>query len=154
VIVTEALAGGVTVAGLTAQVGVSVIVCGCAGATWQLKSTVLLNPFTVPTATCADDVPPGATASSDSGPACSVKLCAPANDGKARKTANRHKPATSAYRLLAPELDSGKWDCNKPDFNEKDLTKKDFANKDFNASDFRDSDGDDSDFNMSRFRFN
>jgi hypothetical protein len=145
VIVTEALAGGVTVAGLTAQVGVSVIVCGCAGATWQLKSTVLLNPFTVPTATCADDVPPGATASSDSGPACSVKLCAPARDGKARKTANRHKAETPAYVL--ENLDFNKRDLNTPDFN------ADFA-KDFNTSDFCDSDGDDSDFNMSGFRFN
>ena len=144
-IVTEALAGGVTVAGLTAQVGVSVIVCGCAGATWQLKSTVLLNPFTVPTATCADDVPPGATASSDSGPACSVKLCAPARDGKARKTANRHKAETPAYVL--ENLDFNKRDLNTPDFN------ADFA-KDFNTSDFCDSDGDDSDFNMSGFRFN
>lgn len=151
-IVTEALAGGVTVAGLTAQVGVSVIVCGCAGATWQLKSTVLLNPFTVPTATCADDVPPGATASSDSGPACSVKLCAPAHEGKARKTPNRHRAETPAYVL--ENLDFNKRDRNGPDFNEKDLNKKDFANKDFNASNFCDSDGDDSDFNMSGFRFN
>jgi hypothetical protein len=106
---------------------------------------VLLNPFTVPTATCADDVPPGATASSDSGPACSVKLCAPARDGKARKTANRHKAETPAYVL--ENLDFNKRDLNTPDFN------ADFA-KDFNASDFCDSDGDDSDFNMSGFRFN
>jgi len=96
VIVAEAVTGGVTVAGLTVHVGVSVVVCGSAGVTWQLKSTVLLNPFNVPKVTCAEDVPPGATASSDSGPACSVKLCADAPDGEPRKTPNTHKAETPA----------------------------------------------------------
>lgn len=89
VIVADAVAGGVTVAGLTAHVGVSTVVCGCAGVTSQLRSTVPLNPFTVPTVTGADEVPPGATASSDNGPACSVKFCADAHVDMPRKTANR-----------------------------------------------------------------
>jgi len=120
---------------------------------------VLLNPFTVPTVTCADDVPPGATASSDSGPACRVKLCADAPDGKARKAPNKHKAETTQYALRVANHDFNQRDCNTPnlgkeDLNKKDLNKKDFTSKDFNASDFCDSDGDDSDFNMSRFRFN
>jgi hypothetical protein len=169
VIVAEAITGGVTVAGLTAQVGVSVVDCGSAGVTWQLRSTVPLNPFTVPTVTCADDVPPGATAFSESGPADSVKLCADAHDGRARSAPSKHKAEIPADRLPATKLDSDKRDCNNRDFNKngfntkgfkkKNLKKKifankDFASKDFNASDFCDSDGDDSDFNMSRFRFN
>jgi hypothetical protein len=159
VIVAEAITGGVTVAGLTEQVGVSVVDCGSAGVTWQLRSTVPLNPFTVPTVTCADDVPPGATAFSESGPASSVKLCADAHDGRARRTPSRQKAEIPADLLLATKLDSDKRDrknrgLNKKGFKKKNLNKKDFANKDFSASDFCDSDGDDSDFNMSRFRFN
>jgi hypothetical protein len=169
VIVAEAITGGVTVAGLTEQVGVSVVDCGSAGVTWQLRSTVPLNPFTVPTVTCADDVPPGATAFSESGPADSVKLCADAHDGSARSTPSRHKAEIPADPLLATKLDFdqpgfdqrdrnnlafNKSGFNKKGFKKKNLNKKDLANKDFNASDFCDSDGDDSDFNMSRFRFN
>jgi hypothetical protein len=169
VIVAEAITGGVTVAGLTVQVGVSVVDCGSAGVTWQLRSTVPLNPFTVPTVTCADDVPPGATAFSDSGPATSVKLCADAHEGRARRTPSRHKAEIPADLPLVTKLDSDKRDrknrgfnkkgfkkknLNKKDFANKISTNKDFASKDFNASDFRDSDGDDSDFDMSRFRFN
>jgi hypothetical protein len=169
VIVAEAITGGVTVAGLTEQVGVSVVDCGSAGVTSQLRSTVPLNPFTVPTVTCADDVPPGATAFSESGPADSVKLCAAAHDGRARSIPSRHKAGIPADRLQAAKLDFDKLDFdkrdrnnpafnkngwNKKDFKKENLNKKDFASKNFNASDFCDSDGDDSDFNMSRFRFN
>jgi hypothetical protein len=152
VIVADAMAGGVTEAGLTVQVGVSTVACGCAGVTWQLRSTVPLNPFTVPTVTCADDPPPGATASSDRGPACRVKLCADVHDGKPRKAANRHKaeiPANLFRAYLRPAMRRVfEKDCKK------DLANKDLANKDCNASEFCDSDGDDSDLNMSRFRFN
>src|SRR5580658_8278184 len=157
VIVADAMAGGVTEAGLTVQVGVSTVACGCAGVTWQLRSTVPLNPFTVPTVTCADDPPPGATASSDRGPACRVKLWADVHDGKPRKAANRHKAEIPANLFRATKNDFEKRDCNQRKFDDngpdsiKNFAKNNFANKDFDASDFSDAASDDSDFNMSRF---
>jgi hypothetical protein len=136
VIVAEAITGGVTVAGLTVQVGVSVVDCGSAGVTWQLRSTVPLNPFTVPTVTCADDVPPGATAFSDSGPATSVKLCADAHDGKARRTPSRHKAEIPADLLPVTKLDCDERDRNNCGFNKEGFKKKDFANKISTNKDF------------------
>jgi hypothetical protein len=126
VIVAEALAGGVTVAGLTVQTGVSVNVVGV---TWQLRSTVPVKPGSVPIVMFEDDVPPGATASGDSGAACKVKFWADANDGKVRNAANRHKAPTRACAVRRRILD--------------------FDGKDFDGTDCIDSD-----FTMSRFRFN
>lgn len=74
VIVAEALAGGATVAGLTAQTGASVAVCPDVVATEQLSVTSPANPLTVPTVIFADEVPPGAIATSDREGADRVKL--------------------------------------------------------------------------------
>jgi len=71
VMVAEALAGGVTVVGLTVQTGVSVVTCD--EVTWQVRSTVPVNPLTVPTEMFVDEVPPGSTASGDREAACRVK---------------------------------------------------------------------------------
>jgi hypothetical protein len=89
VIVAEALAGGVTVVGLTVQTGGSVVTC--VDVTWQARSTVPLKPLTVPIVMFEDDVPPGATASGENGAACRVTFWANAADGKIRRAAHRHR---------------------------------------------------------------
>jgi hypothetical protein len=154
VIVAEALAGGVTVAGLTEQLGGSVI-DWIVDVTWQPRLTLPLKPLSVPTVTFEDDVPPGATASGDSVSACSVKVWAAASDGKIRNAANRHKTAVSARPDHAElnGLDSNGLDFNDWDFNESAFNDSDFNVSDFDASVLNASDCDDSDFNMSRSKF-
>jgi hypothetical protein len=175
VMVADALAGGVTVVGLTVQTGGSVV--GSVDVTWQLIFTAPLKPLPL-TVMLEDDVPPGTTASGDSAPAFSVKLCPAAGSGKANKPVSKHTAAT-AYRvrranqnreaqkfetrnftgmnfaeLNLADTDFGdmvcdKFDCDNFDSNDRD---SDAANCD--ASDCEHSDCDRSDFNMSRFRFN
>lgn len=95
VIVAEALAGGVTVVGLMAQVGVEVVACGAV--TWQVKSTVPANPLTVPTVMLEDVVPPGATAAGANGAACRVKSAwAEAEEIKVREAAVVQRIAKAA----------------------------------------------------------
>ena len=114
VIVAEALAGGVTVVGLTVQTGVSVVVC--VDDTWQLRSTVPVKPLTEPTVMFVDDVPPGPTASGESGAACRVKFWATANEGKIRNAANRHKTESLACRERILNLDLDDSDFNMSRF--------------------------------------
>jgi hypothetical protein len=159
VIVAEALAGGVTVAGLTVQLGGSVI-DWIVDVTWQPRLTLPLKPLSVPTVTFEDDVPPGATASGESVSACSVKVWAAASDGKIRNAANRHKTAVSARPdhaelngLDSNGLDFNDWDFNESAFNDSDLNVSDCKVSDFDASVLNASDCDDSDFNMSRSKF-
>ncbi len=122
VMVAEALAGGVTVAGLMVQAGGSVGDRFDA-VTWQVRSTVPVNPGSVVIEMLMEEVPPGATASGESGEAVRAKFCAAAWEGQARRAATRHKAARPARRVRK--------------------MKRDFDN----------SAGDDSDFNMSRFGF-
>jgi hypothetical protein len=154
VIVAEALAGGVTLAGLTVHSGALTIVCGCTGATWQLRSTALLKPPSVPTVTVAKEVPPGSIAFSDSAGAWSVKLCcADAFAGRVRKAASPQS-ATIAARP-AKTISLG--------FDSLDLDSLDLVTLDLDGLRFDDSNCDGSvldhtkcgnrDFNMSRFRF-
>jgi hypothetical protein len=159
VIVAEALAGGVTVAGLTVQLGGSVI-DWIVDVTWQPRLTLPLKPLSVPTVTFEDDVPPGATASGESVSACSVKVWAAASDGKIRNAANRHKTAVSACPdhaelngLDSNGLDFNDWDFNESAFNDSDFKVSDCKVSDFDASVLNASDCDDSDFNMSRSKF-
>lgn len=131
VMVAEALAGGVTLSGLTVHTGASTIVCACAGATWQVRSTLPLKPFTVPTAMFAEDVPPGSTATSDSEGACSVKFCAEASAGKARKTASRHNAEMTGRSVRTISLGFEDSNCNGSVLNHSDC-----GNRDFNMSRF------------------
>ena len=93
-IVAEALAGGVTVAGLTAQTGVDVVACD--EDAWHVRSTVPLKPLIVPIVMFEDEVPPGATASGENGVACRVKSCADACDVRVAKAAMQHRTASRA----------------------------------------------------------
>jgi hypothetical protein len=117
VIVAEALAGGVTVAGLTVHMGASTTV-PVVDVTWQLRSTGALNPLVAPTEMFEDDVPPGSTASGDSGAACSVN-CADAADGNASIAASRQSAAIAAYPLRSFRIDFIRLDFNGLDFNMK-----------------------------------
>jgi hypothetical protein len=134
VIVADALAGGVTSAGLTVQLGGSTVVW-VIDVTWQPRSTVPLKPLTVPTVMFEDDVPVGGTASGDRGAACSVNWpdWANADEGKANNTANRHRAATAVCRVGRMNLD----------FDDLKFDDLDFDNLDFDSLDF----------NMSRFGF-
>ncbi len=112
------------------------MVCACTGATWQVRSTVLLKPLTVPTVMFAEDVPPGSTATSDSEGACSVKVCADAGAGKVRKTASRHKAQIPARPARTIRLDPN--DLNLVGLDGSDL---DLGDLGFDDSSFDDSDG-------------
>jgi hypothetical protein len=148
VIVAEALAGGVTLPGLTVHAGKSVMLCACTGATRQVRSTVPLKPLTVPTLMFAVDEPPGSTATSDSEGACSVKLCADASAGKVTRTASRHKAQIPA--LPARTIRLGFDELGLNDFGVEDMG---FDDSDGNGSALNHSDCGNRDFNMSRFRF-
>jgi hypothetical protein len=97
VIVTDALAGGVTVAGLTVHTGGSTVDCA-EDVTWQVKSTVPVKPGSVVTEMVVEEVPPGATASGESGEASRLKFCADAADNSVRQTATRHTATRLACR--------------------------------------------------------
>ena len=115
VIVAVALAGGVTVVGLTAQDGVEVVVCG--DETWQVRSTVLLKPLIAPIVILEEDVPPGASASGENGAACRVKSAwADAEDSNVRNAVMTHKTESvaCAARILFFCFDG--LDCDS-DFN-------------------------------------
>ena len=71
VIVAVAPLGGVTVAGLTAQVGGEVVVCR--DVTWQVSATVPVKPTSALIVRLEADVPPGKTASGDNAAACRLK---------------------------------------------------------------------------------
>lgn len=136
VMVTAAFAGGVTVFGLTAQMGGDVVVC--VDKTWQVRSTVPLKPLTVPTVMLEEDVPPGATAPGENGAACRVKSAwAEAEESNVRHAAVTHKITSRAWRqrILRFGLD-------KLDFDKMGLENLDFEIQDF----------DESDFHMSRFK--
>jgi hypothetical protein len=115
VMVADALAGGVTVAGLTVHTGGSV---GdwAEEVTWQVRSTVPVNPGSVVTEMLVDDVPPGATASGESGEAVRLKFWAEAKDGQARRVAKRHRAATPAVRVRRVKLNFDNSDCDDSDF--------------------------------------
>jgi hypothetical protein len=121
VIVTAAFAGGVTVFGLTAHVGVEVVIC--VDETWQVKSTVPLKPLTVPIVMLEEDVPPGATASGENGAACRVKSAwAAAGESKVRNAVVTHKAASAAcpariFSLGFDNLNFDNLDFDKSDFN-------------------------------------
>ena len=133
VIVTVALAGGVTVVGLTVQTGVDVVVC--VDNTSQVRSTVPLKPLTVPIVMFEDDVPPGGTASGENGSACRVKSCADADTLKTAITRHKRDPAARAARVAGPNF-------------ELNLDKLNFDELNFDSSDCNDLD-----FDMSRFEF-
>lgn len=95
VMVTAAFAGGVTVFGLTAQVGGEVVVC--VDETWQVRSTVPLKPLTVPTVTLEEEVPPGATAAGENADACKVKSWAEAKESIVKSATVRHKQRNKAF---------------------------------------------------------
>jgi hypothetical protein len=114
VIVAVALAGGVTVAGLTVQAGVEV---KFDGDTEQPKVTVPLKPLMTPTVMFEDDVPPGATASGENAAASKVKFCAVAPDPKLSIAARRHKAGMPARPARIFCLDCDGLDCDDSDFN-------------------------------------
>ena len=169
VIVAEALAGGVTVVGLTVQTGVSTV-DWVVEVTWQPRVTVPLKPFSVPTVMLEDDVPPGTTAFGDKAPACSVNVPWPAAEsGKANKPASMHTAATPAYhvRWANQNLEGRKFEARNlaaMNFAELNLADSDFGdmvcdkfdcdNRDSDDPNCDASDCDDLDFNMNRFRFN
>ena len=64
VMVAVAVAGGVTVEGLTVHTGVDVV--ACVPVTWQLRATVPVKPVAGSTRIEEDDVPPGAIATGSS----------------------------------------------------------------------------------------
>jgi hypothetical protein len=103
VMVAEALAGGVTLAGLTMQLGGSTVPW-VVDVTWQPRSTVPLKPLSVPIVMFEDDVPVGGTASGDKGAACRVNW-AEADEGKTNNAANRHRAATTVCRVGRMNLD-------------------------------------------------
>jgi len=103
VIVADALAGAVTLEGLTVQTGGSTGDC-VVDVTVQPRFTVPLK-LSAPTVMFEDDDPPGATASVESGAAARVNVWADADEGKARKTANRHKIAIPAGVLRNMSID-------------------------------------------------
>ena len=131
VIVAEALAGGVTVVGLGVQTGGSVVI-GAVEVTWQARSTVPLNPLTVPTVMLEDDVPPGATASGENGDAWRVTFWADAGNPKVRRAAHRHRAAMPESGIRRMNLD-----CNGFDFDTFDFNNSDFNGLDFSMSWFR-----------------
>ena len=101
--VAEALAGGVTVAGLTVQAGVAAV--AWFADTWHVRSTVPVKPFSVPTVMFEEAVPPGATASGEIAVACRVKSCADASKGAVRKAAIKHASALPGRRTRILGLD-------------------------------------------------
>ena len=64
VMVAVAVAGGVTLAGLTVHTGVEVV--GCDEVIWQPRVTVPLKPFTGSTVIVVAELPPGAMATGSS----------------------------------------------------------------------------------------
>jgi len=94
VMVADAMAGAVTLVGLTVQRGMSTIVC-VVDVTVQARSTVPVNPLSEPTVMLDEDVPPGDTALGERGSATMVKVWAEA-DGKARRAAKRHRAVIAA----------------------------------------------------------
>lgn len=111
----EALAGGVTVAGLMVQTGGSIVACDEA-VTWQVRSTVPLKPGSVVTEMFEEDVPPGATALGESGDASILKFCATAEDDKVRKAATRQNAVVAASRVRKINLDFEESDFNMSGF--------------------------------------
>ena len=116
--VADALAGGVTVAGLTVHTGGSTVDCAD-GVTWQVKSTVPVNPGSVVTEIVVDEVPPGATASGESGEASRLKFCADADDNSVRETATKHSATRLACRARKNrmKLSFDNPGCDDSDFN-------------------------------------
>jgi hypothetical protein len=88
VMVADAMAGAVTVAGLTVQTGMSTIVV-VVDVIVQARSTVPVK-LSTPTVMLVEDVPPGDTALGERGSAARVKVWAEAT-GKARSAAKRHR---------------------------------------------------------------
>ena len=116
VIVAEAMAGAVTVAGLTVQTGMSTIVV-VVDVTVQAKSTVPVK-LSTPTVMLVEDVPPGDTALGLRGSAARVKVWAEA-DGKARSAAKRHKAAIPAWAVRMLNVNLNDSECDDSDFNMK-----------------------------------
>ena len=103
VIVAEALAGGVTVAGLTEHTGVEVV--AWLDETWQERSTVPVKPLKGLTVIVEYDVPPGATASGEKAAFCRLKSWADAEHIRVRETMIAQKIARAAR--LARNFNSG-----------------------------------------------
>jgi hypothetical protein len=104
VIVAEAFAGAVTLAGLTVHTGGSTVDC-VVDVTMQPRFTVPVK-LSAPTVMFEDDDPPGATASGESGAAARVNVWADADEGKARKVAKKHKTAIPVAWLRNLSIDS------------------------------------------------
>ena len=120
VTVATALAGGVTVAGLTAHAGGEVVVC--AEETWQASATVPVKPLRVPIVILEEAVPPGASASGENEAACRVKSAwADADDTliRAASMQNIEKPASVAriFNLDFNDLNGDESDFNMSRFN-------------------------------------
>lgn len=105
VIVADALAGAVTVVGLTEQTGGS-IRFWLVEVTTQLRVTVPVKSSTDPTVIFEDAVPPGATASGENAAACRLKFCAAAPAGRIRITraAHSHRAATPECRVRSADF--------------------------------------------------
>ena len=143
VTVTAAFAGGVTLVGLTAQIGGEVVVW--VDVTWHVRSTVPLKPPETPVVMLEEDWPPGATASGENGAACSVKSCAEADESNVsneRNTVMAHKTAMVACpaRIFSSGFENAGFD------------NLNFDGSDFDSLNFDHTDFDESDFNMSRFK--
>jgi hypothetical protein len=87
VIVTVAVAGGVTDAGLTEHTGVDVV--GCVAATWHASDTVPENPVAGVTVIVLDVVPPGAIATGSSDVVLKSNSLVPWANAAGTKTRNR-----------------------------------------------------------------
>jgi hypothetical protein len=117
VIVADALAGAVTVVGLTEQTGGSTRLW-LVEVTTQLRVTVPVKSSTDPTVMIEDAVPPGATASGEKDAACKLKFCAAAAAGRITITraAHSHRAATPACPVRSTdftELNLGVRNCGR-----------------------------------------
>jgi len=100
VIVTVAVAGGVTGVGLTEHTGVDVV--GCVAVTWQSSFTVPANPVAGVTVIVLDEVPPGAIATGSSDVVLKSNSLVPWANAAGTKTRNRaNKQNAGTYMNLA-----------------------------------------------------
>jgi hypothetical protein len=91
--VSDAIAGGIAEAGLTTQVGVPL---ACAGVTWHVRSTGLLNP--VPTVISDVEGTPGSTDEGLSGVACRKTVVWPKAGAQPIKNMKNSGRATARAR--------------------------------------------------------
>ena len=106
VMVAVAVAGGVTVVGLTVHTGVEVV--GCVEVIWQPRVTVPLKLFTGSTRIDVAEVPPGAMATGSSAVVVSVNSlvpCSRAAGATARDATRTHNAATAATPFHIFNLD-------------------------------------------------